>query len=449
MKPTAGLSASDAAAALADGEFTAEQMATACLDRVDETEPDIRAWTHLDREQALKQARALDSHKQRGLPLGPLHGVPVAIKDIIDTAGMPTENGTPVDAGRRPRKDAAVVRRLRRAGAVILGKSVTTELAYFHPGKTRNPHNPEHTPGGSSSGSAAAVAAGVVPLAIGSQTNGSMIRPAAFCGVVGFKPGFGAIPRSGVMAAATSLDQLGIFGRSVEDVALAAEAVIGADDEDAASAGQAAGGLYAVATSDPPVRPAIAFVKTPAWDRAEPATRNAFEELCGVIGDVDEVPLPEVFDGALDLHRVVMAVEMAKSLGGYVDKAPELISDAFKGLVAEGRAVSAYDYLAARDWQPILSSGLDAIFDRYDAILTPSAPGEAPKGLGSTGDPCFCTLWTFCGAPSINLPLMTGENGLPLGAQLVGRKGDDARLLRTARWLAAHVANAAGDGGKP
>ena len=447
MKPTAGLSALDAASSVADGALTAEQMTAACLDRADETEPEIQAWAHLDREQALIAARALDAHKQRGLPLGSLHGVPVGIKDIIDTAGMPTENGTPVDAGRRPRKDAAMVRRLRRAGAVIVGKSVTTELAYFHPGKTRNPHNPDHTPGGSSSGSAAAVAAGVVPLAIGTQTNGSVIRPAAFCGVVGFKPSFGAIPRTGIMPAAPSLDQVGIFARTVEDAAMAAEAVIGADGEDAAAAGQAAGGLFAIATAAPPVRPAIAFVKTPAWDRAEPATRAAFEELRAAIGEVDEVPLPEVFDGVLEVHRVVMAAEMARSLGVYVDKAPERISDAFKALVADGRAVSAYDYLAARDWQPILSSGLDAIFDRYDAILTPSAPGEAPKGLESTGDPSFCTLWTFCGTPSINLPLMTGENGLPLGAQLVGRRGDDARLLRTARWLAGHVANAA-DGGE-
>ena len=446
MKPIAGLSASDMADGIANGGFSAEQAAGACLGRADETEPEIQAWAHLDRDHALNAAKMLDAHKQRGLPLGPLHGVPVGLKDIVDTAGMPTENGTPVDAGRRPREDAAVVRRLKRAGAVVLGKTVTTELAYFHPGKTRNPHNPEHTPGGSSSGSAAAVAAGVVPLAIGTQTNGSMIRPASFCGVVGFKPSFGAIPRTGVMEAASSLDTIGIFARSVTDAALAAEAVFGADGVDAAAFDQSPGGLLATATAEPPVRPAIGFVGTPAWDRAEPATKAAFEELCAAIGDVDEVPLPEPFDGIFGWHKAIMAAEMANSLGGYVDKSPELMSDKFKALVADGRSVSATDYLAARNWQGALASGLDAIFERYDAILTPAAPGEAPKGLETTGDPCFCTLWTFCGTPAVTLPLMTGEAGLPMGAQLVGPKGDDARLLRTANWLVRHLADNAEGG---
>ena len=447
MTSTSGLGALDAAAAIADGAITAEQMADGCLNRAEEVEPDIQAWAYLDRDHVLNAARSMDAHKQQGLPLGPLHGVPVGIKDIVDTAGTPTENGTPIDAGRRPREDAAVVRRLKRAGAVILGKTVTTELAYFHPGKTRNPHNPEHTPGGSSSGSAAAVAAGVVPLAIGSQTNGSMIRPAAFCGVVGYKPSFGAIPRTGVMEAASSLDTIGIFARSVTDAALAAEAVFGADGVDPGAIGQPAGGLLATASAEPPVRPAIGFVRTPAWDRAEPATRAAFEELCAAIGDVDEVPLPEPFGGVFAWHKAIMAAEMADSLGGYVEKAPDLVSDAFKSLVADGRAVSAADYLAARKWQRVLASGLDAIFQRYDAILTPAAPGEAPQGLEATGDPCFCTLWTFCGTPAITLPLMTGEAGLPIGAQLVGPKGDDARLLRTANWLAQHLAATVEGGG--
>ena len=441
MTATRDLGAADAARAIADGALTAEKMATGCLDRAEEVEPEIQAWSHLDRDHALNAAKLLDAHKQRGLPLGPLHGVPVGIKDIIDTAGMPTENGTPADAGRRPREDSAVVRRLKRAGAVVLGKTVTTELAYFHPGKTRNPHNPEHTPGGSSSGSAAAVPAGVVPLAIGTQTNGSMIRPASFCGVVGFKPSFGAIPRTGVMEAAASLDTIGIFARSVSDAALAAEAVFGADGRDAAAYDQSPGGLLATATAEPPVRPAIGFVRTPAWDKAEPATRAAFEELCAAIGNVDEVPLPEPFDGIFGWHKAIMAAEMAHSLGSYVDKSPELMSDQFKALVTDGRAVSATDYLAARNWQRVLASGLDAIFERYAAILTPAAPGEAPKGLETTGDPCFCTLWTFCGTPAVTLPLMTGEAGLPMGAQLVGPKGDDARLLRTANWLTRHLAD--------
>ena len=347
-------------------------------------------------------------------------------------------NGTLADAGRRPRDDATVIRRLKRAGATILGKTVTTELAYFHPGKTRNPHNPGHTPGGSSSGSAAAVAAGVVPLALGTQTNGSVIRPASFCGVVGFKPSFGAFPRTGVMEAAASLDTIGVFARSVADAALAAEALIGADGADPAAIDQPAAGLLATATAEPPVRPAIAFVRTPAWDRAEPATHAAFEELCAAIGDVDDVPLPEIFDGVFDWHKAIMAAEMAASLGRYVDKTPESMSDAFNALVADGRAVAATDYLAARNWQAVLASGLDAVFDRYDAILTPAAPGEAPKGLGATGDPSFNTLWTFCGTPAITLPLMTGEArsapGCPIG-RAEGRRcqtSTDRKLARAA-----------------
>ena len=249
------------------------------------------------------------------------------------------------------------------------------------------------------------------------------------------------------MEAAANLDTIGIFARSVADAALAAEALIGDDGADPAAIDQPSGGLLATATAEPPVRPAIAFVRTPAWDRAEPATRAAFEELCAAIGDVDEVPLPETFDGVFDWHKTIMAAEMAASLGHYVDKTPELMSDAFKALVADGRAVAATDYLAARNWQGVLNSGLDAVFDRYDAILTPAAPGEAPKGLGATGDPSFNTLWTFCGTPAVTLPLMTGEAGLPMGAQLVGPKGDDARLLRTANWLVRHLADdAEGDG---
>ncbi len=347
---------------------------------------------------------------------------------------MPTENGSVLDAGRRPGADATVVRRLTDAGAVILGKTVTTEFAYYHPGKTRNPHNLAHTPGGSSSGSAAAVAARMVPLAFGSQTNGSVIRPAAFCGAVGFKPSYGAIPLTGVLAVAGSLDHIGTFSRDVDDAALAG-LLMGPDGHDP-NAVVNPGPLAATAMSEPPLRPVLAFVKSPVWDRAEPQTQAAFGELAEALGDgADEVDLPAPFAGAADWLGQLMAAEMARNLGHYVDRGPDQTSQNIRDLVAEGRRLPAPDYIQARDMRLVLRAGLDAVFDRYDAIVTPATTGEAPRGLDTTGDPIFCSLWTFCGVPAITLPLMTGSNGLPLGVQLVGRHGDDARLLRTARWL--------------
>ena len=430
----ADLSARAAASAVASGELRSVELVEACLRRIDARDQGVEAWAFLDRGKAMAEAEERDRRRQAGMPLGPLHGVPVAVKDIIDTRTMPTENGTPLDAGRRPREDATIVRRLRAAGAVILGKTVTTEFAYFHPGKTRNPHDPGRTPGGSSSGSAAAVATGMAPLALGSQTNGSVIRPASFCGVFGFKPSFGAIPRTGVLKLSSTLDHMGVFARSVEDAALA-EWLMGPDGVDA-DAGLSPGPLTGTMRGDPPLTPGLAFVKTPYWDQADPATQEAFGELCDALGDqIDEVELPAPFDRAAGWHRGVMAAEMARNLGHYIDRGPDQTSEAIRALVEEGRGLSAPDYLGARDMAQVLRAGLDAIFDRFDAIVTPAAPGEAPEGLESTGDPIFNGLWTFCGVPTITLPLLVGPNDLPVGVQLVGRHNDDARLLRTARWL--------------
>ncbi len=336
-------------------------------------------------------------------------------------------------ASGRPR-DSTVARRLRAAGAVILGKTVTTEFAYYHPGKTRNPHNPAHTPGGSSQGSAAAVAAGMVPLALGSQTNGSVIRPASFCGTVGFKPSFGSIPRTGVLRVAGSLDHVGVFARSIEDAALA-EVLMGSDGHDG-DARVSPGPLLATVLSAPPVTPSLALVRTPYWDRALPETRAAFGELSEALGDAaDAVDLPGPFAGAAGWVTNIMAAEMARNLGHYVDRDPGQTSDKIRDLVAAGRKLPAPDYLMARDMRGVLRSALDPIFDRFDAILTPAAPGEAPEGLSATGDPIFCGLWTLCGLPAVTLPLLSGPKGLPMGVQLVGAHGQDARLLRTARWL--------------
>ena len=435
------LSLCEAVADIREGRISSVELVAACLDRVAEVEPDVQAWAFLDRDHALSQAQALDQHRALGKALGPLHGVPIGIKDIFDTSDYPTELGSPLWAGRMPRSDAAAVARLREAGAVIMGKTVTTEYAYFHPGKTRNPHDRERTPGGSSSGSAAAVAAHMVPGAIGSQTNGSTIRPAAYCGIVGFKPTHGLIPRSGALLLSRTLDQVGVFARTVEDAALLAETLVGFDAGDADTRPVARPPFVAVAASEPPLPPRFAFVKSPAWEYAEPVTREAFAELVEVLGEaVAEVDLGESFARAIEFHRMVMEVEMAHNLHRDYETGRDQLSGRLRELIERGRTHRAVDYTGAAAGIAPLNEALDYVFDEYDAILTPAAPGEAPRGLESTGNPIFCTIWTYLGTPAITLPLLRSEAGLPLGVQLVARRGNDARLLRTARWLVTNVA---------
>ncbi len=327
---------------------------------------------------------------------------------------MPTELGSPLWAGRTPRRDAAAVSRLRAAGAVIMGKTVTTEYAYFHPGKTRNPHDRDRTPGGSSSGSAAAVAAAMVPGAIGSQTNGSVIRPAAFCGVVGFKPTHGLIPRTGALMLSRTLDHVGLFARSVEDVALLAETLAGFDEEDPDTRPLARPPFAAVAASEPPLPPRFAFVRSPAWKHADPLTEEAFAELVGALGEqAGELELGAAFDGAIDRHRTIMEVEMAHNLHRDYEQGRDQLSAQLRQLIERGREYKAIDYLSAVAGIGPLNEALASVFDEFDAILTPAAPGEAPRGLASTGNPVFCTTWTYLGTPAITLPLLRSEAGLP------------------------------------
>jgi len=435
MADLAALTALQARAKLLTGEISAEDLTRACLERVAAREETIQAWAFLDSDHAIKQARAADAWRKSGRPTGPLHGIPVGVKDVFDTRDMPTENGTALDQGRRPIADAAVVAKLREAGAVILGKTVTTELASYAPAKTRNPHASARTPGGSSAGSAAAVAAEMVPLAIGSQTNGSVIRPASFCGVVGLKPSRGLVSRYGGLLQSPPLDSVGVFARTIEDAALAVDAIAGYDPRDAASELAAAPQLLRLATSAPPVTPALAFVRTPVWDRAEEETRAGFAELSEALGgSIQEVALPAEFAEGHAWHRTVMLADMAFHLAGYRDRAPDGLSDTLAALIDEGRAIRAVDYARARAGIALLELGLERLFERFDAFVTPAAPGEAP-GLETTGDPAFCTLWTACGVPALTLPLMSGRTGLPIGIQLVGRRNYDGRLLRTARWL--------------
>jgi Asp-tRNA(Asn)/Glu-tRNA(Gln) amidotransferase A subunit family amidase len=433
------LSARELRARIARGELKAAEVAEAYLAEVAAREPEVGAFAWHDPGFVRHQAGELDRARATGRPVGRLHGLPVALKDVIDTVRIPTENGTALDAGRVPTKDAWIVSRLKAEGALILGKTVTTELAFLHPGPTRNPAAPGHTPGGSSSGSAAAVAAGMTPLAIGTQTGGSVIRPAAFCGVTGFKPSFGAIPRSGILRQSETLDTVGVFARDVEDAALLAEVLFGHDPADPSTRPGPAPRLHETAASEVPVAPMFAFVRMPGFDTAHPDMQAGLAELAAHLGEqCFEAPLPRAYDEAAALRERINFAEMAHAYRRY-DRADAALSPAIRAALAAGRSVSARDYLAALDWRGVLRAGIEEILERADAILCPAAPGPAPEGLGSTGSAIFNGLWTWLGLPAVSLPLLQSATGLPMGVQLVGRPGDDARLLRTARWLARRI----------
>lgn len=437
------LTATEAADKIARGEISSEEYTRALVAQVNSLDDKVQAFAHFEPAHAIAQAKERDEYRANGNAVGPLHGIPVGIKDCIDTSDYPTENGSALFAGRRPYRDATVVTKLRAAGAVIFGKTVTTEFAFYHPGKTRNPHDLERTPGGSSSGSAAAVAAGMVPLALGTQTNGSIIRPAAYCGVFGMKPSHGLVSRAGVLAHSRALDHIGPFARSLDDLALILDAICGYDEDDPDTRPYAVPNFFGGVREQPPVTPRLAYVRTPVWSRADQATAEAFEELADSLGEmVQRVELHEpVYGHAWDDLRAIMTVDMAHHHGKIVGRGGDVPSQTLKDFIAEGRQVTATRYLEALSQATQYARSLSDFFDYYDAILTPAATGVAPKGLESTGDPAFCSLWTLTGLPAVSLPLLQGENGLPLGVQLVGPKGRDARLLRTAKWLLNHLSH--------
>ncbi|WP_417836886.1 amidase [Thalassospira tepidiphila] len=428
---------------LASGAVRAVEYVEACLARIAEIEPKVQAWAWLDSDHAIAQARALDARRQSGAPIGPLHGLPVGLKDVIDTAKIPTENGTVLDKGRVPEEDAVLVSRLKAAGAIIMGKTVSTELAFMHPSKTRNPHNPDHTPGGSSAGSAAAVAAAMVPLAVGTQTGGSVIRPASFCGVVGFKPTFGAIARTGVLSQSPSLDTIGVFANSITGAAMVAESLFGYDAGDPATEPSPTPRLVDIAKSDPLVTPMFAFVRPPQFDEvADKETIMAFREITEMLGDqCFEAPLPKAFEDANALRARINFAEMAKDYYAYEKRGRDHLSPEILEAIDKGNDIKARDYLAALDWRKVLNAGLEEVFNRCDAIITPAATGPAPANHQTTGNPIFNGLWTFCGTPAVTIPLLWSEGGMPMGVQLVGRIGDDARLMRTANWLKSHLSS--------
>jgi Asp-tRNA(Asn)/Glu-tRNA(Gln) amidotransferase A subunit family amidase len=421
---------------LLSGQETVQEF-TAKLGRfVDGADQAIHAFAHRDDRVVALQADNLQLDRAAGHLPGPLFGVPVGVKDIIDTMDFPTEYGSPIHAGRYSVGDATVVSRLRAAGAVIFGKTVTTEFATTHPGPTCNPHNLAHTPGGSSSGSAAAVAAGMVPVALGTQTNGSVIRPASFCGVYALKPSRGLLPRTGVLDQSPSLDEIGVFARNLEDIAKVTEIMSGDDGHDSASARQSPRRLYDVAVSEPPLPPKFCFVKTPWWDDVEPEAREAYEAFVAHMGnDVEVVQLPDIVKQVAPWLVTVNEIELGVCLQKEWLHHRELLSEPLRARVEKSMTMSGTSYLIAKDRMFHVMNAFDEYFATYDAILCPAALGTAPHSLKSTGNPIMQTVWSFAGLPSVNLPLLTLSNGLPLGVQAVGSYQNDARLLRSSRWL--------------
>jgi Asp-tRNA(Asn)/Glu-tRNA(Gln) amidotransferase A subunit family amidase len=403
----------------------ADQYAAVYLDRAKAVEPTLRAFEYLPRDLARRP--------------GPLSGIPVGIKDIIATSDMPTTNGSPVYRDHVPAADAWVVERLRNLGATIFGKTVSTEFAWRHPGPTVNPWNSKHTPGGSSSGSAAAVAAGIVPLALGTQTLGSVIRPAAFNGVVGLKPSFGAIPRSGVHPLSPSLDHVGLFARRVDDVAFALSLLAGSSDSD--PHGRPLPGFQVDAGKGvaPLERPRLAIVRFAKWPEVEPEQQQIFETaiatLRGAGAVLEELELSELDDANWNAINIILACEAALIFSDLVARHPDRSSAHLKSLVQAGTAHTALEYLAAKALQKRLGLGFAAQLSGFDAVLTLPAFGEAPVGLGFTGKAEYCAPWTLLGAPAVSLPAGFGKNGLPLGLQLVGAYRQDLQVLRVAKWV--------------
>ena len=438
--PLSNLTAVNIVQSLKKGEFTCEELVKNYIDHINKYEKNIEAWEFFDETLILKQAKKLDQDHQSGKVHGDLHGVPVGIKDIFDTENMPTSDGTEIHKENPSWSDCTVVSKLKQAGAIIMGKTVTTELAYYSPGKTKNPHDPTRTPGGSSSGSAAAVASHMVPLAIGSQTNGSVIRPASYCGVVGYKPTKGLISRHLVLQISRALDQIGVFSNTLEDAALISEQLFGYDKQDPDTSLSAKPKLLDATKQKPPVEPIFAYIKLPFMDELDEDAKKGFEEIKDELkGKIDEIELPEGFVDIPKWHKVIMESDMARSFSAEYIKSKHKLSNNIIEAIERGMEYTAVEYNNALSKIDAANIYFKQFFYDYDAILTPSASGEASKGLKSTGNPIFCTIWTFCGMPCISLPLLQGNNGLPIGVQLISSLFDDERLFRNASWLTKKI----------
>lgn len=444
-EPLYALGLGEAAAQIAGGHITSEILTQSYLEVIARRDPSVRAWKWFDSNRALRMARAADRNRaesmQKGsedprtaLPLserGDLLGVPIGIKDIIDVAGLPTTMGSPIYEHHVPRRSAALVTELLKSGAFAMGKCVTTEFAFMVPNVTRNPWNIAHTPGGSSSGSAAAVASGMVPGAIGTQTNGSVIRPAAYCGVVGYKPAHGRISTEGVLPFSASFDTPGVFARSVSDAALLASWLTRSEGVIS----------HSIAVAKTP--PRLLAVRTHVWDKAEPSQRRQFESdiarLRGAGAVIEEKELPDDFRDSHRVHRLIMLYEAARAARGIRRHFRSQLSEFLNRALDEGEATAESAYAEALAKCEGLRRGFEAFFSaEFDGVITPPASGEAPRGLETTGDPAFCTMWTLLAVPAVSIPTGIGPQGLPLGLQIIGRAGESNAALGLAAWCERH-----------
>lgn len=426
-------------ARMVNGQLSSVELVKHYLDVIDQTDENIKAWAHVDREGAQLQAEAMDLRRKHGKTLGMLHGLPIGLKDIVDTRTMPTERGSPIYANRQPEHNATIVDRLIEHGAVILGKTVTTELAWMNESQTRNPHNLDYTPGGSSSGSAAAVAAGQVPLAIGTQTGGSVIRPAAFNGVYGCKPSRGIISRRGVLQTSPTLDQIGVFARDAGDMAMLVDAVKGYDPEDLMSYPEPRPAVLSGYDSDAPVEPHLAWIDMPFKDRYSVTLNEAVDEVLEALGEcgatVDRIEAPQSFAALIECHQVIYDYEILRALNDEWGHHRDQLSEVAKKGLQRAETRTDDQYAEALEVHQAAVKWFEVFFHDYDAVVTPSATGIAPPIGQGTGDPIACVVWTLCGLPCLSLPLLSGEHDLPMGLQLVGAYDRDDRLFRTARWL--------------
>ena len=430
------LSLEELAKKIKDAQLTSVEVCEKYIERIDKFEKDVKAWAHFDKKVLLEKATEADDHRRSGKPVGPLHGVPIAVKDIIGTVDMPTECGTIIRKGKSYSQNAEIIDLLHASGAIVMGKTATSELAYLGPPATTNPHDKNRTPGGSSSGSAASVASFMAPASIGSQTGGSVIRPASYCGVVGYKPSYGLISRNGVLRTSYNLDQIGMFGRKVEDVAMLAKVLIKKDKYDPATIHYSTENILSETKKGPIFEPKFIFYKTDHWKIIDKKSREAFEYFINSFKkNIEIFDTPSYFKDIHKYHQIIHETDLANNFSIYYKKYKKKLSKYMQDAISNGNKYTAKEYAEAIDFMKRSYESYEEVFEDYHGVLSPSSPGVAPKGLKSTGTAEFNKVWSYLGTPCISLPLLEGENNLPLGVQLIGNKYDDHRFLGIAKWL--------------
>ena len=430
------LSLEELAKKIKDAQLSSVEVCEKYIERINKFEKDVKAWVHFDKKVLLEKATEADDHRRSGKPVGSLHGVPIAVKDIIGTVDMPTECGTVIRKGKSYSQNAEIIDLLHASGAIVMGKTATSELAYLGPPATTNPHDKSRTPGGSSSGSAASVASFMAPASIGSQTGGSVIRPASYCGVVGYKPSYGLISRNGVLRTSYSLDQIGMFGRRVEDVAMLAKVLMKKDKYDSATIHYSTENILSETKKGPIFEPKFIFYKTDHWKIIDKKSRESFEYFIKSFKkNIEIFDTPSYFKDIHKYHQIIHETDLANNFSLYFKKFKKKLSKYMQDAISNGNNYSAKEYAEAVDFIKRSYESYEEVFEDYHGVLSPSSPGVAPKGLKSTGTAEFNKVWSYLGTPCISLPLLEGENNLPLGVQLIGNKYDDHRFLGVANWL--------------